>query len=82
VAQIAAGAAYVRANLQATALGLAMQPLSQALQEYKEMQPVYAEMRQALSVAEGETVQMFFRLGRAAPVEASPRRALDDIVRV
>ena len=74
-AQLMAGAAFVRANLQATLLGLAMQPLSQALQEYKEMVPVYAEMKRALGVAESETLQMFFRLGRASPGEPSPRRS-------
>lgn len=36
VAQVQAGRAYVRAQLAATAQGLSMQPLSQALQEYPE----------------------------------------------
>ena len=35
--QLAAGRAYVRVNLQATASGVAMHPLSQVLQEYPEM---------------------------------------------
>ncbi len=80
-AQLAAGAAYVRANLKATELGLAMQPLSQALQEFPEMLPLRAEIRQILGLAESETLQMFFRIGRAAAVEPSPRRRLDDIIR-
>jgi hypothetical protein len=80
-AQLAAGAAYVRANLKATELGLAMQPLSQALEEYPEMLPTLAEHKRALGLPESATVQMFFRLGRAAPVEPSPRRALDDFIR-
>ncbi len=80
-AQLAAGAAYVRANLKATELGLAMQPLSQALQEFPEMLPVLAEHKRAVGAADSETVQMFFRLGRAAPAEPSPRRPLDAIIR-
>jgi hypothetical protein len=79
--QLAAGAAYVRANLRATELGLAMQPVSQALEEYREMLPLLAELKRALEMPDSNTVQMFFRLGRAAAVEPSPRRALDDIIR-
>ncbi len=81
-AQLASGAAYARANLSATGLGLGMQPLSQALQEYKEMLGLLAEHKRALGLPESDTVQMFFRLGRAAQVEPAPRRPLDDIVRV
>ncbi len=80
-AQLAAGAAYGRANLKAPELGLAMQPLSQALEEYLEMLPLLAEHKRALGLPESDTVQMFFRMGRAAPVEPAPRRALDDIIR-
>ncbi len=80
-AQLAAGSAYARANLKATELGLAMQPLSQALQEFPEMLPVLAEHKRAVGAQESETVQMFFRLGRAAPVEPAPRRPLDAIIR-
>ena len=80
-AQLAAGAAYVRANLKATELGLAMAPLSQALQEYSEMLPLLAEHKRALALPKSDTVQMFFRVGRAAPVEPAPRRPLDAIIR-
>ncbi len=80
-AQLDAGAAYARANLKATEIGLAMQPLSQALQEFPEMLPLLAEHKSALGLPESDTVQMFFRLGRASPVEPSPRRPIGDIVR-
>ncbi|NOT41155.1 MAG: twin-arginine translocation pathway signal protein [Alphaproteobacteria bacterium] len=80
-AQLAAGAAYVRANLKATELGLAMHPLSQALQEFPEMLPLLAEHKRAVGAVESETVQMFFRLGRAALAEPAPRRPLDAIIR-
>lgn len=80
-AQLDAGAAYVRTNLKATELGLAMHPLSQALQEFPQMLPVLAEHKRAVGAAESETVQMFFRIGRALPQEPSPRRPLDAIIR-
>jgi hypothetical protein len=80
-AQLAAGAAYVRANLKATELGLAMHPLSQALQEFPQMLPLLAEHKRAVGAAESETVQMFFRLGRAPAAEPAPRRPLDAIIR-
>ena len=79
--QLVAGAAYVRANLKATALRFAMQPLSQALQEFPEMLSVLAQHKIAVGAAATETVQMFFRFGRAAQAEPSPRRPLDDIIR-
>ena len=53
--QLAAGGAWVRAHLHATALGLAMQPVSQTLQEYPEMAELYAEARALLDIADGET---------------------------
>jgi hypothetical protein len=80
-AQLAAGAAYIRTNLKATELGLAMHPLSQALQEFPEMLPLLAEHKRAVGGGDSETVQMFFRVGRAAPAEPAPRRPLDAILR-
>lgn len=71
--QIAAGRDYVRVNLAATAEGVAMQPFSQALQEFPKMRPHFERMRESLGVAPGDTLQMFARLGHAAPVRPSPR---------
>ena len=79
--QLASGAAYARLNLQATALGLSTGPLSQVLQEFPEMLPLLAEHKRILGVPEGDTVQMFFRVGHAVPGEPAPRRPLDDILR-
>ena len=79
-AQIAAGRAYARMNLAATAQGLAMQPLSQALQEYREMAPLFARAHATLGARPGETVQMLARLGYAGEVPPSPRRRLDDLI--
>lgn len=70
--QIAAGRDWLRINLAATAAGLATQPLSQALQEYPEMQPHHDAIHAMLAPAGGR-VQMLARLGYAAPVPPSPR---------
>lgn len=80
-AQLAAGAAYVRAALAATGLGMVVHPLSQALQEFPEMLPTLAEHKRALGVPDSDTVQMFFRFGRSAFGEPAPRRPLAQIVR-
>lgn len=79
--QIESGRAYVRANLQATASGVAMAPLSQALQEYPEMAEHYRAIHAVCGAGAGETVQMFFRLGYADTPEPVVRRRLDDFIR-
>jgi hypothetical protein len=71
--QIAAGRDYLRFCLAATAAGLSMQPLSQALQEYPEMAGHYRAMRRELGIGEGETLQMFVRLGYGPTIEPAPR---------
>ncbi|MCB1998108.1 MAG: twin-arginine translocation pathway signal protein, partial [Rhodoferax sp.] len=62
-AQVAAGRAYARVQLAATAHGLAMQPLQQALQEYPAVARPYRALRQALDVRDGQTIQMWARVG-------------------
>lgn len=81
--QVESGRAYVRLQLQATALGLGVHPMSQALQEFKEMQPHYEQAHRLLigkpapKTSAEATVQMFCRLGYTAQaVPATPRRAL------
>ena len=59
-----------------------MQPHSQTLQEYPEMDALRAEMRRAAGVADGKTLQMLFRVGYAKPAGPSPRRPLDSFVTV
>lgn len=71
--QIEAGRRYVRANLGAAALGLAMHPLSQSLQEYPEMADQYAAARALLGVSGDQTVQMLARVGKAPSVPPSAR---------
>lgn len=76
--QVEAGRAYVRAQLAATAAGLSMHPLQQALQEYPEQQAHYQRIHQLLgATAPGNTVQMWARLGYAPPTTPSPRRGLE-----
>lgn len=74
--QIAAGQDWVRLNLAATGQGVGIQPLSQALQEYPEMSDLYRSIHDRLAPT-GGTVQMFARLGYAAPVAESPRWPLE-----
>ncbi|MGE3249514.1 MAG: nitroreductase family protein [Hyphomonadaceae bacterium] len=79
--QIAAGAAYVRMNLAATARGLSMHPWSQALQEYPEMAALHTRAEELLG-AEGEArVQMFARVGYGPTIGPSPRRGLAEHIR-
>jgi hypothetical protein len=76
--QVAAGRAYVRAQLAATALGISMHPLQQALQEYPEQAAGYRQIHQlAGATAPGETVQMWARVGFAPPVSPAPRRGVE-----
>ncbi len=75
--QLLAGRAYARLQLMATAHGLAMHPLSQALQEYPEQAPHRQALHALLGATEpGETVQMWARLGYAPPASPAPRRGL------
>lgn len=74
--QITAGRDWLRINLAATAQGLALQPLSQALQEYPEMAEIYAQIHSKFA-PDGGTVQMFARIGYAETTPPSPRWELD-----
>ncbi|MEM7289731.1 MAG: nitroreductase family protein [Pseudomonadota bacterium] len=79
--QIAAGRNYVRINLKATELGVAMQPWSQSLQEFPEVRPQYDEIRAELGVQENETLQMFARMGYGANPAPSPRWSYETRIR-
>jgi len=79
--QVNAGRAYARVQLAATALGLAVHPLQQALQEYPEQAGPHAAVRALLGASEGRrTVQMWARIGQAPEVGPAPRRALADFI--
>ena len=74
-----AGRAYERLNLTATALGVAMHPISQVLQEYSDNFDLQRSFLDYLGIPDGHKVQMLFRLGVAKPVEHTPRRSVKDL---
>ena len=74
--QIQAGMDWVRINLAATELGIGMQPLSQALQEYPEMSELYDDIHRRLA-PDGGTVQMWARVGYGPEIMATPRWPLE-----
>lgn len=81
--QVAAGRAYVRSHLLATAAGVDMHPLSQALQEFPEMRDPFEAIHKTLGLTgSGETLQMLSRVGFATePRGPSPRRSLESLLR-
>ncbi|MHA1522864.1 MAG: Acg family FMN-binding oxidoreductase [Alphaproteobacteria bacterium] len=80
-AQIQAGRAYMRIALQAAADGLAMQPMSQALQEYGAMAPYFKSVHVELTDQPSERVQMLARLGYAEDTGPAPRWPLETRVK-
>ena len=78
--QIAAGRRWLRLNLTTTALGLALHPVSQALQEFPEMAPHFKKALRMLAKP-GHTVQMLGRLGYGPQVARSPRWPLETRIR-
>ncbi len=81
VSQLEAGRAWMRLNLRATKEGVAVHPLSQALQEYAEMAQIYDELHEKLEVAAPSRVQMFGRIGYGPEVGVSPRWPVETRVR-
>jgi hypothetical protein len=81
VTQVNAGRAFVRVQLAATAHGVALQPLQQALQEYPEQAATHGQIRRLLGAdAPGQTLQMWARVGFAPAVPPAPRRAVDAFI--
>jgi hypothetical protein len=78
--QIEAGRRWLRLNLATTGLGLALHPVSQALQEFPEMAGPYARAHDLLAEP-GETVQMLGRLGYGPTVPPTPRWPLETRLR-
>jgi hypothetical protein len=79
--QIKTGMLYSRLVLAAQNMGLAMQPLSQALEEYSEMKDIYEKIHKEYA-NRGETLQMLARVGKsttAAP--QSMRREATDLIK-
>lgn len=74
--QIEAGRRWLRLNLTTTALGLALHPVSQCLQEYPEMAAHHQTAHEMLAKP-GETVQMLGRLGYGPETRVTPRWPLE-----
>jgi hypothetical protein len=79
--QLEAGRRYIRTNLRATALGVAMHPLSQSLQEYAEVAGLFKNVHAVLGAKSGERVQMLARIGYGPRVEPAPRWPLETHLR-
>lgn len=81
IEQVESGMLYSKLVLTGHTLGLAMQPLSQVLEEYPEMKSPYTEFKKAYA-PEGGTVQMLFRVGIAEKgVPLSMRRDVQSIIK-
>ncbi|TAG49224.1 MAG: twin-arginine translocation pathway signal protein [Betaproteobacteria bacterium] len=80
--QVESGRAYVRAHLQATANGVEMHPLSQALQEFAEVRAQYDALYPLIKLDPAQTtIQMLARVGYAkVAAPPTPRRDLAQMV--
>ena len=77
--QVEAGMLYSSYILKAHSLGLAMQPLSQALEEYMEMNTVYEKIHS--QYGNGGTIQMLLRVGYPKqPVPLSMRQDINSLL--
>jgi hypothetical protein len=79
--RIAAGRAYQRVELAAATSGVAIHPVSQALEDYPAMAESRRQLEALLAVGPPARVQMLFRLGYAGPQPPSPRRPLRAVLR-
>lgn len=71
--QLAAGRQWVRLNQQASAMGIGFHPISQALQEYPEMNSQFEQIHAELGVELPGRVQGLFRLGYGDTPLPAPR---------
>ena len=80
VQQFHAGVLYSKMQLKAGSLGLAIQPLTQSIEEYPEMTPTHDAIHKDM-VNDGETIQMLFRIGKpTAQVPRSMRKDVGDFI--
>jgi hypothetical protein len=78
--QVKSGMLYSRLTLTAHSLGLVVQPVSQALEEYPEMSKLYHGIHDAYA-PEGQTIQMLVRIGKPTEkVPQSMRRDVTDLI--
>ncbi|GFZ29940.1 hypothetical protein CSC2_04660 [Clostridium zeae] len=80
IEQVKSGMVYSSLVLNGHALGIAMQPLSQVLEEYTEMKEQYENFHKDYA-DKGDTIQMFFRVGKPTKeVPVSMRRDVMDFI--
>jgi hypothetical protein len=80
IGQIRAGRAYERVHLSAASIGLALQPMTQIIRDYEDIQENRKNLNGILGIPETHTIQMFFRLGYAFPSPSSQRLSPDDFI--
>lgn len=78
---IATGRSYMRAELTASALGLRFQPISQALQEYQQMDELRIRLEKLMGLVAPAKLQMLVRVGRTQQPALSPRRDISSVIR-
>lgn len=71
--QLQAGADWLRLHLAASQAGLAVHPISQALQEFPEMRALNTQVHRDLGVRAPDRLQMLGRVGYGPEVAPSPR---------
>lgn len=74
------GRDYMRFQLAVTSLGLAMQPVSQVLQEYPGMQILRKRFEDDMQIKPPGKIQMLVRLGRSDYKYFAPRRPVKDLL--
>ncbi len=80
IEQIIAGRKWLRLNLTATGAGLSLRPVSQALQEYKEVKVHFDEIHRRFA-PNGETIQILGLLGFGERLTRSPRWPIESRIR-
>ncbi|MCO7125298.1 nitroreductase family protein [Sporolactobacillus shoreicorticis] len=75
--QVKSGMIYSRLTLTAASLGLAVQPVSQALEEYPEMNKQYTGIHRSYA-PKGQTIQMLVRIG--TPTKTVPQSMRRDVM--
>lgn len=79
--QLMAGRDYLRLQLRATGHGIHLQPISQILQEYPEMNGPREEYERLSGTSKKGKVQMLLRAGVGTEEFHSPRRSLVHLIR-
>lgn len=80
ISQVKTGMLYSRIQLTAQTMGFAMQPLSQALEEYNEMKTLYEKIHKEYAVP-GQTIQILARIGKPVQqVSPSMRRDVMELI--